>query len=313
MGKRIPVFDNSLPSRPAGLLLGDVVTIASSLSAATKTLKAASVDSPRLNAELMLAEVLGLSRTSLATESSSPVPDNLQARFFGMVERRFKREPLQHILGEAHFYGLVFNVSPDVLVPRPETELLVQQAIEFLHNRNQPHVFDFGTGSGCIPISIASEVPECRVWSVDVSEAALSTARSNARRNGVADQVRFFRGDGFNVLEDSQRFDLIVSNPPYIPTADLKELQPEVRDYDPDLALDGGEDGLNFYCRLAKSAALWLAPGGKIIIELGHDQSADVRALFEREMWIVENVLDDYSRIPRILIARPIKPVVASP
>jgi release factor glutamine methyltransferase len=256
--------------------------------------------------------VLGLSRTSLVTESSSPVPDEAREIFLGMLQRRSQREPLQHILGEAHFYGLVFTVNSDVLVPRPETELLVEQAVEFLRTRRNSQVFDFGTGSGCIPITIAKEVPEVRIWSVDISEAARSVAKSNAEKNGVADRIQFLLGDGFDVLDDSQRFDLIVSNPPYIPTADLKELQPEVRDFDPALALDGGADGLDFYRRLAREAGWWLVPGGKIMIELGHDQAVAVRALFESEMWIVENVLDDYSRIPRILIARPTEPVVAN-
>ncbi len=285
-----------------------MVTIASLLSAAAKTLEAVGVDSPRLNAELMLAEVLGFSRTSLVTESSSTVADERQARFLRMLERRTQREPLQHILGEAHFYGLIFNVSSDVLVPRPETELLVEQAVEFLRERSNPQVFDLGTGSGCIPISIAKEVPESRVWSVDISEAALSVAKTNAGRNDVADRVQFLHGDGFEVLDAAQRFDLIVSNPPYIPTGELADLQPEVRDYDPKLALDGGADGLVFYRRLANASARWLVPDGKIMIELGHDQAAAVRALFESEMWIVENVLDDYSRIPRIMIARPSEP-----
>jgi release factor glutamine methyltransferase len=292
--------------------LGGVVTIASLLSSATKMLAEAGVDDAPLNAELMLAQVLGLSRTSLVTESSSPVPDEAREIFLGMLQRRSQREPLQHILGEAHFYGLVFTVNSDVLVPRPETELLVEQAVEFLRTRRNSQVFDFGTGSGCIPITIAKEVPEVRIWSVDISEAARSVAKSNAEKNGVADRIQFLLGDGFDVLDDSQRFDLIVSNPPYIPTADLKELQPEVRDFDPALALDGGADGLDFYRRLAREAGWWLVPGGKIMIELGHDQAVAVRALFESEMWIVENVLDDYSRIPRILIARPTEPVVAN-
>lgn len=304
--------DNSLPSPSAGLLLGGVVTIASLLSAAARTLEAAGVDSPRLNAELMLAEVLGLSRTSLVTESASRVDDDSQTRFLEMLDRRSQREPIQHIIGEAHFFGHVFTVNSDVLVPRPETELLVERAVKFLRDRRTPRVFDFGTGSGCIPISIAKEVPLSHVWSVDVSEAALSIAKTNAGRNGVTDRVQFLHGDGFDVLDHGQRFDLIVSNPPYIPTSDLEDLQPEVRDHDPKLALDGGEDGLDFYGRLARSSAQWLVPDGKIMIELGYDQSAAVGALFESEMWIVENVLDDYSRIPRILIARPHNTVVAS-
>lgn len=289
-----------------------MATIAQTLNAAAKTLGAAGVDSPRLNADLLLAEVLGRSRTSLIADATGPVPEELQARFLALIHRRCQREPLQHILGEAHFYGLVFKVTPDVLVPRPETELLVERAVEFLRGRSEPMVFDFGAGSGCIPISIAKAVPESRVWSADISGAALVIARFNAGKNEVADRVQFLQGDGFGGLEPGRRFDLITSNPPYIPTADLKELQPEVREFDPVLALDGGTDGLVFLRRLAGEAGGWLKPDGKLMIELGHDQSTAVTSLFENEMWIVEAILDDYSRIPRILIARRDDPVTAS-
>ena len=165
-------------------------------------------------------------------------------------------------------------------------------------------MLDIGTGSGCLPIYVTHRLAECEAWTVDVSEAAIAIARENAGRHGVAERIHFVSGDAFAALDPELRFDLIVSNPPYIPAEEIATLDPEVRDHDPRLALDGGPDGLDFYRRIVREAGNWLQPGGKLMLELGHDQAAAVHALCEGQMWIVEAVLPDYSRIPRILIAR---------
>lgn len=268
-------------------------------------LEAVGIDTARLEAELIWSHALQLPRLKLLTEPNLEIESRLAAEAEAIIRRRTEREPLQHILGEAHFYGLTFEVTPDVLVPRPETELLVEHAVEYLKDRGGTDFFELGTGTGCIPIAIVATLEHCRATTVDISRAATAIARANAERHGVQDRIEFLSGSGFDALEPGREFDLIASNPPYIPTAELEKLPPEVRDHDPTLALDGGRDGLSFYRRLALEGEAWLKPAGVMMVELGHDQAAAVRELFESEMWIVDRVIDDYSRIPRILIAHP--------
>lgn len=314
------------------------MTVLAAIENSVRFLEGKGVESPRLNAEWLLAHVLNLPRLELFLNAKRTLsPAELEA-FQKLVERRGRREPLQHILGTSNFCGLELWVTPDVLVPRPETELLAEKAVAFLHecvggdSRKTPVaadvsrlqsksesveevslltsaasnklVLDIGTGSGCLPIFIAHEVPEARVTSVDISPGALTVARENARRVGVADRIDFLEGNAFEALSPDKRFDLIVSNPPYIPSGEIGQLEPEVRDFDPRLALDGGSDGLEFYRRIAIQAADRLKSGGRLMLELGHDQAAAVTEILERQMWIVEAVVPDYSRVPRILIAR---------
>lgn len=292
------------------------MTIREVIQRSTQFLEGKGVESPRLQVELLLAEVVGLPRLQLYLDIDRVLTEVELARLRGLVQRRGKREPLQHILGTANFAGLELKVTGEVLIPRPETELLAEQAVEFLKERHKtmpgtdgdgssaPAVLDIGTGSGCLPVYVTHRLPGAKAWTVDVSPAALAIARENAGRHGVADRVHFLHGDAFAALDPDLRFDLIVSNPPYIPSADIETLDPEVRDHDPRLALDGGADGLEFYRRIAREGGRWLKPGGKLMLELGHDQAAAVGAICEDQMWIVEAILPDYSRIPRILIAR---------
>jgi release factor glutamine methyltransferase len=163
---------------------------------------------------------------------------------------------------------------------------------------------DFGTGSGCVAIALAVKSPKARVAALDISADALQLARENARRNGVVDRIEFVRGDGLSALTRDIRFNVIVANPPYIPSWEIKELQPEVRDYDPRVALDGGPDGLQFYRHLCAEAAERLKPGGRILLEFGDGQKEAVAELFDQENWVVESILEDYTQRPRILIAR---------
>jgi release factor glutamine methyltransferase len=224
----------------------------------------------------------------------------------GMVRRRGEREPLQHIIGTAAFCGLELAVNRDVLIPRPETELLAEEAGKFLAALpgESAAVLDFGTGSGCLALFLAAKCPAARVEALDVSEAALRVAQENAVRLGLAGRVLFHLGDGFAALPDSRRFALIVSNPPYIPRAEIETLEPEVRDHDPRLALDGGPDGLDFYRRLGAEAGAYLEAGGGLMLELGHGQAGAVAALLTEQGWTVGRVLKDYSGHERILIAQ---------
>ena len=190
-------------------------------------------------------------------------------------------------------------------MPRPETELLAERACQFLSTLNsRPSTcLDFGTGTGCLAVALAVKVTGASVQAVDISSDALALARQNAEAHRVADRIQFWAGDGFAALPAGLQFDLIVSNPPYVPSAEIATLQPEVRDFDPRAALDGGPDGLDFYRRLAREAGPRLKPGGKLMLEFGDGQADALREMFSGN-WIVEVVEEDYSRRPRVLVAR---------
>lgn len=264
------------------------------------------VDSPRLQVELLLAHVLQMPRMKLYLNFERPLTEPELDTLRVLVKRRGEREPLQHIVGSTSFCGLEIAVNRDVLIPRLETELLAEEAWKFLSTPNpQPSTsLDFGTGSGCLALAIAVKCPQATVHAIDVSEAALKVARENAGRLGLGERVLFHAGDGFVALPPGLSFDLIVSNPPYIPSAEIKTLQPEVRDHDPRQALDGGADGLDFYRRLAVESGSRLKAGGRIMLELGDGQGGAVSELLTQHGWTVESVLKDYSGRGRILIAR---------
>lgn len=266
------------------------------------------VASPRLQVELMLAHQLKIPRLRLYLDFEKPLREEDVAALRAMVARRGDRVPLQHVLGIAPFYGLDFEVGPDVLVPRPETELLVEHGLRWLKQRSAgappPSVLDYGTGSGCIAICVAKHDPQAQVHAVDISPDALLRARANATRLQVEPQIHFWQSDGLNALEAQLSFDLILSNPPYIPAAEIASLDPEVRDHDPRLALDGGEDGLTFYRRQASELIGALRPGGRWMCELGDGQATAVTDALGQQNWIVEAVHPDYNATPRVLIAR---------
>lgn len=264
------------------------------------------VDSPRLQTELLLAHVLRLPRMKLYLDFNRQITNAEADALRELVKRRGQREPLQHILGSTSFCGLEISVNRHVLVPRPETELLAEAGWEFLSTIHpQPSTaLDLGTGSGCIAVALAVNCPDARVVATDVSPEALEVAKQNAARHGVSERVEFRCEDGFAALLAGTRFDLIVSNPPYIPSGEIESLQPEVRDFDPRLALDGGLDGLDSYRFIAGQAATFLTPSGKLMLELGDGQAEAARKIFEMQKWIVEAVKPDYTQRPRILVAR---------
>lgn len=259
------------------------------------------VDSPRLTIELLLAHVLGLKRFDLYMQFDRPLLEEELAPLREMVKRRAAGEPLQYILEEAPFHGRMFLVRPGVLIPRPETELLVDEA---LRRTQALRCLDVGTGSGCIAVTVAAERPGTEVIAIDVSEKALEIARENAARLGT-DHIDFRRVDFFNDAEVAAlgSFDLIISNPPYIAEADVADLQREVRDHEPRIAVTDGGDGLAFYRRFARLAPTLLRREGTMFLELGYDQAAGVRALFEQAGFEVD-IYTDLNRIDRILRAR---------
>ncbi|MDE3068771.1 MAG: peptide chain release factor N(5)-glutamine methyltransferase [Verrucomicrobiota bacterium] len=307
------------------------MTVLEAIQKSADFLAGRGVESPRLQAELLLAHRLGLPRLKLYLNFERALTVAETDAFREWVRRRSRREPLQHILGSTSFCGFDIAVSRRALVPRPETELLAELGWKWLARRasaNAPDVtaLDLGTGSGCIAIALAAKCPSAKIAATDVSPGALALARDNAAKNKVAGRIAFLQGDGFAAFRPAgqvaqapnqkpengdgdsedpllQEFDLIISNPPYIPSAEIETLQPEVRDYDPREALDGGADGLDFYRRFAAQAKPFLKPDGKLMLEFGDGQAEAVRRIFENEKWIVEAVKEDYSQRARILIA----------
>jgi release factor glutamine methyltransferase len=282
------------------------VTVLEVIQKSAEFLAKKGVESPRLQTELLLAHALKMPRMNLYLNfERSLQPAELDA-VRELVKRRGQHEPLQHIIGSTSFCGLEFTVNRHVLVPRPETELLAEIGWQFLSTRNfeRSTALDFGTGSGCIAIALAAKCPAAQIVALDASADALAVATQNAARNGVADRIQFVLSDGFASLPASSRFDLIISNPPYIPTTEIASLQREVRDYDPRAALDGGPEGLDFYRQLASQAGEFLGPNSKIMVELGDGQADAVRNIFETQLWIVEAVKPDYCQRLRVLIAR---------
>jgi release factor glutamine methyltransferase len=234
------------------------------------------IDSPRLDAELLLADTLGFDRVGLYLNFERPLSNEELAAFRERVKRRAGREPLAYILGMTEFWSLPLKVTPDVLIPRPDTELLVEEALSRL--AGPARVLDVGTGSGALAVALAHEWPACMVTAIDISAPALAVAAENAGSNGVVERIRFVPQNLQGL--PAGPFDLIVANPPYIPSGELAALMPEVRDFEPRLALDGGSDGLDAYRALALQADQVLTPGGWLLVEVGIGQAPAVQALF---------------------------------
>jgi release factor glutamine methyltransferase len=282
------------------------MTILEVIKRSTDFLMRKGVASPRLQVELLLAHLLRMPRMQLYLSFervlTSAELDGLRA----LVQRRGQREPLQYIVASTSFCGLEIAVNREVLIPRPETELLAERAWTFLQKGGEAaSALEIGTGSGCLAIALAHHAPQANVCATDLSRPALELARRNAESNQVSGRVRFCQGDLFAALPDKAQFDLIVSNPPYIPTARMDTLEAEVREYEPRRALDGGADGQDFYRRIAAEAGARLRPAGCLMLELDEEGAAATRQIFQTEKWIVESVERDYNGRERILVARP--------
>jgi len=234
------------------------------------------VENARLEAEWLLCAVLDLDRVALYVNFDKPLSVAELASYRAMVGRRAKREPLQYILGSQEFMGLDFEVTPGVLIPRHDTEVLVTEGVK--RGERAGSLLDIGVGSGCIAVALAKALPQAEVWGVEKSAKALALAQRNVAKHGV--KVTLFEGSLFEPF-NGQRFDLIVSNPPYIPTAELDTLQPEVRDFEPQQALDGGKDGLDFYRLIIPAAPEHLNSGGWLLFEVGIEEAEPVLELFE--------------------------------
>ena len=282
-----------------------VWTIQALLKWTADFLRGKGIESARLESEVLLAHVLKCPRIELIARSQEQPADADRSTFRELIKRRVDGWPVAYLVGVKEFYLLKFEVSPAVLIPRPETETLVLEALRLLKPLTTPSVLDLGTGSGCIAISIAHQKKDARVAAVDVSPDALDVARRNAAINGVADRIAFTQGDLFAAVPAGAAFDLVASNPPYVTPGELATLAPDVRDHEPRLALDGGPDGLAFYRRIAAGVGAFVKPGGWLLVEIGETQDEAVRALLaERAELDVGPTLKDAAGRPRVVRAK---------
>jgi release factor glutamine methyltransferase len=268
------------------------------------------VDQPRLSAELLLSHVLNLPRIRLYTNYDDVVPPVKLAEYRELVRRAGEQEPIAYLTGRAHFFSLEFDVTPDVLIPRPDTETLVENVLQTVRHTaglEAPRVLDLCTGSGCIGIAIAKQLKNATVTAIDISPRAIAVAKTNAAKNGVAERMTFLTGDLFAPLADqvdAAPFDILVANPPYIASAEVPKLDASVRAFEPTLALDGGIDGLDFHRRILDAATARVRPGGHLFLEIAFDQGDAAEALAnERPGLGTIRVLRDYGGNPRVLTA----------
>jgi len=278
--------------------------VASFLQWATGGLTKAGVDSPRLDAELLLAEALNVSRKALYIDPDRKLDASQGDLANRLLERRTSREPMAYILRQREFWGRAFQVNRQVLIPRPETEILIEAFLKW-NNRIAPkqpiRILDIGTGSGAIAVTLACEIPGCQVVATDISAQALAVAKTNAIAHGVDKQIQFIE-DNIFPAKPQEKFDAILSNPPYIESGEISRLMPDVGAYEPVLALDGGPEGLDFYRQMLPASKEFLLDEGVLMLEIGHDQASSVVELFPQD-FSTPIVLQDYSGYDRVVMA----------
>ncbi len=264
------------------------------------------IDTPRIDAEVLLAHCLGLSRIDLYLRHDQPLEQGELARFRELVRRRARREPVAYITGGKEFWSLELQVSPHVLIPRPETELLVEQALEVMGPRKEAVALELGTGTGAISLALASQRPGWWIAASDISPEAVALARANAVKHGLEGRVSFFVSDWLAAVATTEpQFDLIVSNPPYIRSREIGRLEPEISSYEPRLALDGGVSGLECLTRIISAAGPCLKAGGFILLEIGHDQKDAAESLFrDRGVYHQVTTVRDYGGSWRVVMGR---------
>ncbi|HHW31451.1 MAG TPA: peptide chain release factor N(5)-glutamine methyltransferase [Clostridiaceae bacterium] len=272
------------------------------LEKAVIELKNAGVDAPVMEAGALLCYVLKKDKSYIYSHRDYNLSDFLTNEFFELIEQRKKRKPYQYITGQQEFMSLNFMVNPNVLIPRQETEILVETLIQYCRTKGKVDILDIGTGSGCIAVSLAYYIKECSVTAIDISDEALNVAKFNAITNGVKEKINFLVCD---ILQETNlsagaSYDIVVSNPPYIVTDEIPKLQKEVREYEPRIALDGGEDGLLFYRKITEKASEVLKPGGLLAFEIGYNQGKDVSKIMEVKFSDIK-VIKDLSGNDRVV------------
>ena len=287
---------------------GFEMTVLEILNWSTNYLKDHQIENPRLNAELLLCHSLGLSREGVYTRFRSPIREGEKATLERLINRRISGEPLQYILGHQEFWSIDFKVDPRVLIPRPETEILVEQSLSIISKtpfKKLLFVLEIGTGSGAVAISLAKEVKNMFLVATDISWEALMLARENAKTSDVLHQIQFVHGSlvaPFRVMKEREPFDLILSNPPYIAGPEMEGLAREVKDYEPLIALNGGEDGLAFYRNIISQAPVYLKKGGWLLLEVGQFQGEEISELIENEGdFLKPEFIQDLSGIERVV------------
>ncbi|MBS3759121.1 MAG: peptide chain release factor N(5)-glutamine methyltransferase [Desulfobacterales bacterium] len=273
----------------------------------TTYFKSHQIDSPRLTVELLLAHVLGIERVELYMRFDQPMASEELARFKAAIKRRLNREPVAYILGRKDFWDMTFAVDPNVLIPRPETEVLVEAALEWIPedaDSRPMRILELGTGSGAVIVSLAAERPGHIFYASDSDVGALAVARQNAAAKQLAGRIRFFAADWFAPIQPAEAFDLILSNPPYIPVDEISRLAPEIYRYEPMAALNGGEDGFSAIERILRAAPPYLSPSGRLLLEIGNGHRQKAEARIERLPGVdFIRVIKDYGGYDRVLVA----------
>jgi release factor glutamine methyltransferase len=284
-----------------------MLTVLEALNTASDYLNKKGINSARLNSELLLTSILNCKRLDLYLSFERPLQKNEIDIYRELLKRRSTFEPLQYIIGKVEFYGLEFEVNPSVLIPRPETELLVEAVIELLKKHESPSILDIGSGSGNISIALAKNIPACKIVGLDISEEAIETAKRNAKLNEVENQLMFVKKNILNGLEIGEnKFDVVVSNPPYISAAEFLNLDPELRLYEPRFALTDENDGLSFYRKISALSKSLLKNNGKIFFEIGVGQSEEVKRILLDNDYKSIVIKKDFSDIERIIIGEKI-------
>jgi release factor glutamine methyltransferase len=285
--------------------MSDVWTVKRLLEWTTQFLTGKGIEKAWLDADLLLAHALGWKRTELRTRYGEEAPTEARQRYRELVKQRSEGCPVAYLIGRKEFFLLDFEVSPAVLIPRPDSEWLVTEFLRLAKAMQEPRVLDIGTGSGCLAIAAARQHPTARVTAIDISSEALAVAARNASKQGVVERVTFLEGDLFSPLTEGQRFHFILCNPPYITHEEMASLAPDVRNFEPRLALDGGPDGLTVFSRLVEQAHSYLEPGGHLLVEIGCTQeTAGREKLAGHSEYEVGKTINDGAGHPRVLCAR---------
>ena len=279
-----------------------MLTVLEAINRSTEFLEKKNIESPRTNAEHLLAHVLKCKRLDLYLAFDRPLKEDETDIYREFIVRRGKREPLQYIIGSVEFFGLEFKVNPSVLIPRPETEVLVEKVLESVNKEDSLKILDIGTGSGNIAVSLAKNLSNSTLTAIDISEDAIKVAKENSELNNINGQISFYKIDfvneqGFN----ESNFDLIVSNPPYVSSEDYTELAPELKNHEPKFALTDNNDGLNFYREISKKAKASLNKNGKLFFEVGMGQAEEVKNILLNNGFSAIEIFKDYSNIDRIV------------
>jgi release factor glutamine methyltransferase len=278
-----------------------MITVLESINRSSEFLKNKGIESPRINAELLLAHILNCKRLNLYLAFDRPLTEEELEKYRSLLKRRINFEPLQYIIGKVEFYGIDFIVNSSVLIPRQETEILVETIIEQYKSNDSLKILDIGTGSGNIAVSLAKNLDKSSVMALDISEEALKTAKENALLNSVSDKIEFIKNDFLNEEFNNHDFDIVVSNPPYVSINEFETLRPELKTYEPKIALTDYNSGLSFYKRISERSGSLLKQGGNLFFEVGIGQYSKVSEIMSDNGFQNIRVIKDYQNIERVI------------